>query len=317
MKNASRVEAEAADWIVRRDSGNWTQELENELHSWLEDATAHRIAYLRLERTWERADRLRSMKTPDAWSVARHVPFWRRTPVIRLAAGLVLVLSGALMSASYWMDSGRYRTVVGESRSMALADGSRVTLNTDTLLRAEVEKGQRTVWLDEGEAYFEVAHDARHPFVVVAGKNRVTVLGTRFSVRRSGDRLSVAVVDGRVRVSAQSAMHSQNEVVIGKSEMAIVDHGAILQSTKTPSEIERQLSWRQGKLVLDQMTLADAAEEFNRYNNKKLVITDDTVAKIRIGGSFNVDNVEGFARLLSQGFGLKVKNGDKQIEIGS
>ncbi|WP_050468553.1 FecR family protein [Herbaspirillum chlorophenolicum] len=317
MKNASRVEAEAADWIVRRDSGNWTQELENELHSWLEDATAHRIAYLRLERTWERADRLRSMKTPDAWSVARHVPFWRRTPVIRLAAGLVLVLSGALMSASYWMDSGRYRTVVGESRSMALADGSRVTLNTDTLLRAEVEKEQRTVWLDEGEAYFEVAHDARHPFVVVAGENRVTVLGTRFSVRRSGDRLSVAVVDGRVRVSAQSAMHSQNEVVIGKSEMAIVDHGAILKSAKTPSEIERQLSWRQGKLVLDQMTLADAAEEFNRYNNKKLVITDDTVAKIRIGGSFNVDNVEGFARLLSQGFGLKVKNGDKQIEIGS
>ena len=317
MTKASRIEADAADWIVRRDSGNWTQELEDELHLWLEEATAHRIAFLRLDSVWERADRLSSLKTPDAWSVPRHVPFWKRAPVLRLAAGLVLVVAGGLMSASYWMGEGRYSTVVGESRSMGLADGSHVTLNTNTRLHAAIDKEQRIVWLDEGEAYFEVFHDAGHPFIVAAGGNRVTVLGTRFSVRREGDRISVAVVEGRVRVSTQSAMHPQSEVVIGKNEVAIADHGAILQSTKTPQEIERQLSWRQGKLVFDQMTLADAAEEFNRYNHKKMIIVDAALGQMHIGGSFNVDNVEGFARLLSQGFGLKIKNGEKEIEIGS
>jgi transmembrane sensor len=317
MKAASDIEQQAADWLARRDGDAWSAPAQQEFDAWLQASTAHRIAWLRLNSVWRRADRLSSMHTPGQlsvpapprrWPLAR-VSDWRIAATLLLACALGLLLA----STDILNRPAAYETAVGENRTVALADGSRMMLNTDTRLRARLAKGRRTVWLDAGEAYFEVAHDAGRPFVVEAGDSRVTVLGTKFSVRRDGNHVSVTVVDGRVQVSPVNTAAAP--AIVTRDDLVVADGGAMQVSRQTAVQVDNQLGWRQGKLILDQMTLAQAAAEFNRYNRVKLVIADPAAAHMRIGGSFNVDNVDGFARLLHQGFGLKVETGKDQIKI--
>lgn len=309
MSDAERIEAAAADWLGRRDNDNWTDREQQALDAWLQASTAHRIAYLRLDSAWRAADRLSEL--PETSAVARHWP-WARFSLRRIAAGLALVSGAALLAALYRAPASQqnYATAIGEHRTLVLADGSRLTLNTATRVRARIAAGKRQVWLDSGEAYFDIAHDAAHPFVVQAGASRVTVLGTRFAVRREGEVVKVAVVEGRVRVE-----QAGQQVVLGANDTALADAHLIAMGRKTPAQVEQQLSWRAGRLVIDQLTLEQAAHEFNRYNRRQLVIADPALSGMVIGGSFAPENVDGFARLLQQGFGLQVESRDDKIII--
>jgi transmembrane sensor len=317
MKSASQIESQAADWIARRDNDCWSDEQQLELDAWLNEATANRVAYLRLESIWRRADRLSSMHVPGQAAVAKKASAFSQFSTWKIAAGIVVAAALGLFLAAGDVMNGEhsYSTAIGESKTVKLADGSQLMLNTNTHLRTQVIDGKRNVWLESGEAYFEITHDALHPFVVDAGSSRVTVLGTKFSVRRDAEHVNVMVVDGRVKVSAATGDGVADAAVITKDEMIVADNGNMLLTKKTPTEVVNELGWRQGKLILDQMSLEQAAKEFNRYNVKKLVIEDPSVAQIRIGGSFNVNNVESFARLLQQGFGLKIEIGNNEIKI--
>jgi len=309
MSDAQRIDAAAADWLARRDNDNWTQQEQQALDAWLQASTAHRVAYLRLDSAWRAAGRLAEL--PAASAAARHWP-WARFSLRRVAAGLALVSGAALFAALYWAPAPQqsYATAIGERRTLALADGSRLTLNTGTRVRTSIEAGKRNVWLDSGEAYFDIAHDAAHPFVVQAGASRVTVLGTRFAVRRENEVVKVAVLEGRVRVE-----QAGQQVVLGANDTAQADSRRLAMSSKTPVQVAQQLGWRAGRLVIDQLTLEQAAQEFNRYNRRQLVIADPALSGMVIGGSFAPENVDGFARLLQQGFGLRVESRDDKIII--
>jgi transmembrane sensor len=313
MMCAADIEAQAADWLARRDGAHWSDQEQQTLDAWLNEATAHRIAYLRLSSVWQRADRLSSLHTPGRKTVR---PSW--SGAWRIAAGLALLAgAGWFAAAAGLLDRpASYGTALGQSTSLALADGTRLTLNTNTHLRARLATARRTVWLDSGEAYFEVAHDAQRPFVIEAGPRRITVLGTKFSVRRDGDQVQVTVTDGRVQVSpAGDAENAGAATIITRNDSLVATTSEVAVRHQTEQQVASQLGWRQGKLILDQMTLAQAAQEFNRYNRKQLIVTDPAVAQIRIGGSFNVDNVDGFARLLQQGMGLKIERAGDDIKI--
>jgi transmembrane sensor len=310
MSNAEQIETIAADWLARRDNGRWTEQEQRSLDAWLQAATAHRIAYLRLDSAWRGADRLVEA-APEAHEVSRPRR-WERFSPRRIAAGLALAGAAALFAGYYSSPAPQqnYATAVGENRTLALADGSRLTLNTGTRVRAQVGADARKVWLDGGEAYFDIAHDAAHPFVVEAGASRITVLGTRFVVRREGDAIKVAVAEGKVRVE-----QAGRQVLLLANDTALADSRQIATSRKTPAQLGQLLSWREGRLVMDQLTLAQAAGEFNRYNRRQLVIADPALSGMVIGGSFAPENVDGFARLLQQGFGLRVDNRDDKIII--
>lgn len=306
MSNAEQIETAAADWLARRDNGQWTEQEQRALDEWLRAATAHRIAYLRLNSAWRGADRL-----AEAAAEAPKHQRWERFSPRRIAAGLALAGAAALFAGYYSSPAPQnYATAVGENRTLALADGSRLTLNTATRVRTEVGAGKRKVWLDGGEAYFDIAHDAAHPFVVQAGASRITVLGTRFVVRRDGDAVKVAVAEGKVRVE-----QAGRQVLLLANDTALSDARQIATSSKTPAQLKQLLGWREGRLVMDQLTLAQAAGEFNRYNRRQLVIADPALSGMLIGGSFAPENVDGFARLLQQGFGLRVDNRDDKIII--
>ena len=332
---AADLEAQAAAWLAERDrheaAGSWTPEREAALQDWLQAATAHRVAYLRLQHAWRRADRLGACG-PAARPAARATERLRTVGLPRpngaARAAAVLAL-GVVVALGLWLftdeaaappqtearqASQAHATAKGARATLDMADGSRLTLNTATRLRTAISAAARTVWLDEGEAHFEVTRDVRRPFVVEAGGQRVTVLGTRFSVRREGQRLRVSVLEGRVRVHTEGQGRG---AVLSGGDLAVVEPDHIVVARRTARQIQDELAWLQGRLVFDQATLGEVALEFNRYNQRALRIDDDAAAGIRVGGSFDVHNVEGFARLLHTGFGLEVTVLDQEIRVAS
>jgi transmembrane sensor len=319
------IEHEAADWIAARDGEHWSEERQHALDAWLAAATAHRVAYLRLLRTWERADRLqvlRGVPAPAraAASGSQGRAWLPRTRGRRLGGGALattalaalLVVGGpALLQRGPAGET--HATALGQQTLVTLADGSRVTLNTDTRVRASVDERQRRVWLERGEAYFEIAHDAGRPFVVEVGRQQVTVVGTKFSVRRDGERLRVQVLEGRVRVTSASGATA----LLAAADVADATPSSLQLQHESPQALENRMGWLHGQLRLDGMTLAQAAAEFNRYNRRQLRIVDADTAAIRIGGSFEAGNVDAFARLLRAGFGLQVHEAAEVIEVGA
>lgn len=316
MNANAHIEARAAEWLARKDRPDWSPVQEREFKDWLAESTAHRVAYLRLDSTWERAGRLAVLRgsTNENDEPAAHLinwPFWAKA-----AASLaVLALAG---SAYVYLQTKspaehRYATEIGARKTLALSDGSKVELNTDTAIRVAMTGNRRTVWLDRGEAYFQVVHDPAHPFVVHAGGRTVTDLGTKFSVRHDSDRFEVVVEDGSVRVAGATTRpltETRGDVLMARGKSVLVKH-------ETDDQLANDLSWRLGVLVFDQTALSDAAEEFNRYNQQKLVLADAAAAKIRIGGSFEAGNVEAFVRLLETGFGVRVTRKGADIIISS
>ena len=317
------IEGCAADWIAERDrcGGHLPAERAAALAAWLAASTAHRVAFLRLDAAWQRADRLRALQsaTPLATSSASRggVRQWFARPMVqRAAVGLSLCVLVAAVGTSlmYKQTSQTYMTEHGQRESIILADGSQLTLNTATKLRTAVNKQARQVWLDRGEAYFDIAHDPQHPFIIHAGKQTVTVLGTKFSLYRDGDRLRVAVVEGRVQVQGGE---QSRPALLTRNHAAVADAGNVLVTTESSQQLSASLGWLQGKLVFNDVSLAEAARQFNRYGHKQLVIKDEAAAHISIGGVFDAANVEAFARLLHAGFGLTMQTEGDDILISS
>ena len=303
----------AADWLARRDRDDWSEEDEAALESWLDKSTAHRVAYLRLARVWSQADRLGALGRAAFArpSVRRR---WPRRAIRRVAA---LGLSAAVAAIVALTMPSTISTGVAERRSIELADGSALELGPLSEVRYRIGAERRTVWIDRGEVYFDVRHDPLRPFIVTAGDRRIVDIGTRFSVRRAADRVSVAVAQGRVEISApDTEALGGASVAVDQGGIADMRGTAPLRVTHDPTAVADRLSWRDGMLAFDATPLGEVAAEFNRYNHRQLVIAGPSAAGIRIGGRFKADHVEQFAALLHDAYGLKVTGTDgNQITV--
>lgn len=312
MSEHSAIEERAALWRYRQEQPDWSAADQAALDAWLEEATAHRVAWLRMDHGWEKVGRLASLRSPGAPAPAVRQRRWWRPAAI--AASLALA-TGLGLTATGVFDRKAYVTEVGGHATVPLADGTKIELNTDTKLRTQLEEAERVVWLDRGEAYFDVARDEKRPFVVRAGDRRVVVLGTKFSVRRDGDRVIVAVAEGKVRVEAAKA--DKPPATVTRGDVVIADRAATLVTPKSLERVESELAWRRGLLMFDKSALGEAVAEVNRYNHRKLVVEDEAAAAIRITGSFEAENVDAFARLLRDAFGLVVEEEGDEIRISS
>jgi transmembrane sensor len=305
-------EATAADWLAREDRG-LTAEEQGALDAWLSQSSLNRVAYLRLKAVWQRADRLAALKSP----LPTHPParIWNRpVAAAAIAASLVLLAGAGWFFIQHNSPVGQdYATGIGERQAVRLADGSQIELNTNTRLHAEVTKMGRIITLETGEAYFDVVHDAGRPFTVNAGNRRITDLGTKFSVFRKDDDVRVVVKEGRVRVE-QIGQPLASPLVAEAGREVISKGSETLLTSKPDHEISNELSWRDGVLVFNQQTLAEVAEQFNRYNRRHIEVAG-SARDIRIGGSFKADNVDVFVTLLHRGFGLSVNQQDDRILV--
>jgi transmembrane sensor len=325
MSDARNIEEQAAQWLLRSEQSDWSEEQHARLREWLDQSYSHKAAFWRLEHGWRKADRLGALGGGTAVS-AQHMPAFANWQRVAIAASIALMI--ALVPA-YFITSrdisggGRqpaeqqFSTALGARKTVALADGSKVELNTATLGRAMVNDRHREFWLDRGEAYFEIVHDAARPFVIYAGPRTVTVLGTKFTVRRDGDRVTVTVIQGRVRVDLGSDHASGPSTTIGVGDTAVTEGDSTIVASRSLTQVERAMSWRQGMLTFDNATLAEAAAEFNRYNARKIEILDEQAAQTRIGGTFEANNVDAFARLLREAYGVKVEVDSGAVKISA
>ena len=307
-RNSLEIQNAAAAWIELCESGEWNAEKQEALEAWLTELPAHRIAYLRASDVWKRANRLRALSHTTSDSA---VPGWNILPVLlkcAAALAIVAVLGAGVLQFVSRPGERTYGTAIGERKTISFADGTRIELNTDTVLRARMTTASRMVWLDKGEAYFQVKHDPAHPFTVMIGGRRVTDLGTKFVVRRGSGQTEVAVLQGSVRFDASDLRSAAHTATLLQGDMALASADSMSIAKEPLRELARALSWRRGVVVFDHTTLADAAIEFNRYNVKKIVISDPGAARLAIDGTFPANNIEAFIDAAQRVFGLHVEN---------
>jgi transmembrane sensor len=305
------IEEAAAAWIARRDGGAWTERDGAAFEAWLAQSAGHRVAYYRLNGAWTQAGRAGTVAPASLASAAPKSR--RRLAGFAIAASvLALLCAGAfVLKDELFRTQQRFTTVVGGLQTIPLPDGSRVTLNTDSAIRASLTNGERLVEIDHGEAFFDVAPDAHRPFIVKAGKQRVVVVGTQFSVRqeRSGE-FHVIVTRGTVqwerRVRDTRSGVSANVSELLPAGSAVQGHGEDVRVQQLPlTDLQRRLTWRTGVLTFRETRLADAVAEFNRYTTRKLVVDDPRIAALEISGVFRSNSVDSFVHLLERGFAVR------------
>jgi transmembrane sensor len=299
------IEARAAEWLVaRRVRDDWNADRQAELDAWLEESPLRRVAYLRLEGAWGRTLRLRALHQPERAAPAEKRPSALLKSILGAVAMIILATGAAVYALQPRAQT--YATALGEHRTVALDDGTRIDLNTDTVLRVLAEGAQRTAWLDRGEAFFQVKHSAARPFLVVAGTKRITDLGTEFLVRRNRDHLEVDVVKGRIKFEVDDE-YAHKPALLTSGDTVVADGNSLFMPKKSAEVLTRELGWRRGVLIFDATPLADAASEFNRYNDSKIIIADDETARLSLGGTFRTNDGEAFVRVAQEVLGLHIR----------
>jgi transmembrane sensor len=305
---ARAIKDRAADWLERADRSEWSAEDEAQLERWLSESPAHRMAYWRVKSAWDRAQRLHVLRTPVG-GVAKDERTRRFNPFFARIAAAVVLVAVAGTGTVFWAsrpNETAYATGVGGREVIALSDGSKIELNTNTSLRVRLSKNERSVVLEKGEAFFQVKHDASRPFTVLAGNRRVTDIGTKFFVRRDERRFEVALVEGRAQLDAPDGTIA-HPVMLSPGDVVKEKDRALVIERKPETALANELGWRRGVIVFTHATLAEAAAEFNRYNTAKIRITDPKAARLTIGGTFEADNVDAFAHLVRNLLGVKVE----------
>lgn len=348
MAAGTQTDKAAAAWLARLDREDWSAQSQAELDAWIDAATAHRVAFLRQRAAWEQSGRLAALGAGRQASgppprghwhgaafgrsreAAAHAASDARNPRLRKpawafgAVAAALVVSLLLGLAWFRFEQPietTYRTAMGDLRAIPLADGSRITLSSDSAVRVSLGRRERHVVLDRGEAFFDVAKDRSRPFVIVAGERRVRVVGTRFAVRRgdAGAGLRVVVTQGLVQLESGPDADGRERptTLLPAGSVALARGSGLVVSTGTVASAERTLDWRNGFLDFNDTTLAEAVAEFNRYNRRKLVVGDQAAAALRIGGHFRWSNVDAFVRLLELGFPVQAETRGDTVVLHS
>jgi transmembrane sensor len=312
MSRAQEIEEQASRWLAAQDAREPTTEEREGFNAWLESDIRHRVAYLRVQSMWQRTESLRTLKPLDRAldaNLLRTRARWLAPRTLALAASVVfaLVVTGVWFFAQ---DFGwqRYETRVGGFSRIVLEDGSVVDLNTDTDIRVRLSDARREVRLLRGEGKFTVAHDRSRPFVVSAADTDVRAVGTAFAVRLKSDtQVQVLVVEGKVAIDAS---HRKRAPAVGAGEAAMVLPDSVSVTRVEPQRLERQLAWTSGQLQFRGETLAEAVAEFNRYNRRRIHLSDPAIAGLRVGGNFNATDPESFAAAVKQTFKLRMEPAD-------
>jgi transmembrane sensor len=311
LRTRAEIDEEAALWTWRLDAGELSDTDRQAYEAWLRHDPRHRRAIGELSKVWQALDGLAEAKREE--KIATFTAAQRRTVQrtryrwwLAAAACTLVAIAGAL-----WLRQGSetqtLSTAVGQERNFTLADGSVVSLNTNTILETQLSPRLRQVYLRKGEAHFQVAHDRSRPFLVHAGDAVVRAVGTEFEVRlRSDQHVDVLVNEGRVEVQAAPvallpiaesqgrgavvatvrALSAGQELSTASADYAVMPISA--------AQLSSQLAWREGAIVFDGEPLSEAIAQIERYTDARIIITDARTGALPVGGRFRTDDVQGF-----------------------
>lgn len=312
------IEAAAARWFVRLHDHPVSAQTEAEFDAWLDQSSQHRACYMRCEVTMALArglgdepaleadlaevKRIAAAEAAQA-DARRRFGAARRVWIGALAASVI-----AAAGVGYFLTDRpvreEYRTAVGEQRTIALADNSMVTLNTDTALAVVTSKDLRRIDLHRGEAFFSVAHDPSRAFEVWAAGGKVRAVGTQFGVAIVRDEVTVSVLEGAVVVEPTAVSAGAAPQVAANESVRYRTGGAI--GTVGAADVRRINAWREGKLVFEQVPLAEAVAEYNRYTTRKVVLRSDEIGRQPVNGTLRIGDTRALMFLLRESLGLNV-----------
>jgi len=318
-KTAHQIDAEAADWAARLDRGPLSAEQEAQFQDWLSRDVRCMGAFGRIRAlalTTERARALGPDFDPAAFQPVSAFP---RRRVLQasgaIAACALLGVGGAWQMLRL---RGRFSTAKGETKVVALKDGSVLTLNTDSEVQVRYSEELRSVELIRGEALFDVAKNKARPFVVAAGDTSIRVVGTSFSVRRlEAAPVQVLVREGIVEVFKPS-LAGAHSIRITANTMAVAqaDTAAAIAAMPVPvAQVHRQMAWQKGQIAFEGETLAQAAAEFSRYSDTRIVIDDPALAKEEIAGLFKATDPVGFAQTIAISLNARARIGEGEVRL--
>lgn len=321
------VRAEAIAWLNRlRSSTNAEQH--GAFEDWYAADTRHADIYDDVLANWDST--ALAARTPAGENRVRLDAPPKGHPFrsqIAIAAALVLAIIAGLNMQRLGMfgDSRPAATQIaskiGEIRTVALPDGSRVTLDTNSGLEVVYTSGERRLVLDHGRARFEVAHDANRPFIVGAGSGTVIAHGTVFDVDVQGPGVTVSLLRGSVEVRSHADSGSGNKgtarLLRPGQRLSLEEQGS--QNVPMPLHAQ-ETRWPSGMLSFDDARLAEVVAAVNRYSTARIILADPAIGNFRFTGTFKARDVQGFARMVTATFNLGMsedENGNLLLALRS
>jgi transmembrane sensor len=338
----------AADWFVANRAGPLGDGERAAFFAWLKASPIHVEEYLgvaKLERGLTAATDDPSMTLDALLEMARQdqsghvvdlIPAtethsargrtWSRRAGWGVAAVITLTVGALWMQSTMrdgqWLGLPKtYQTAHGAQAAWHLADGSVLHLNTDSAVTVRYSSTERLLTLDRGEAMFEVAHDTRRAFRVLADSTSAVAVGTQFDAYRRPDSTQITVIAGQIAVfdgkaapaiPASAAAPSVLRVSAGQQVRVIA---GVLPAAPTNINLGEVMAWLQRKIVFDQRPLGEVADEFNRYNTIQFSIDDAALRAMRIGGVFDAADTESFAAYLESLEGVRVQRRAALIQV--
>lgn len=327
--------AEAVEWHVKLMSDGASPADTKNFENWLRASPENATAYARLADMWDGMDSLgqsdivreglKDARRHKATRARRRIFDTVRAAGQRLLSPQAAVaVSGLAIAAIIVFNivdpgAGAYRTALGEQRTIELDDGSTIMLNTETAIKVSYGDDERRISLIDGQASFDVAKDADRPFIVSVGDGVVRALGTQFDIYKSGDAVTVTLIEGKVEITSAPSRSWGVKSLTGaaapdaafRTELSPGEQAAIapagLISPVVEIDIDRAVAWHEGKVNFRDTPLAEAVAEMNRYSSTKITLAEKDLEAIRVSGVFRVGNSKNFANALESLFDIHVE----------
>lgn len=294
---------EAVEWFARLNQRKVTTADVRGFSDWRRDPENAR-AFQKVETMWEAAGALAGNPDMDALTaeaVRSGKGRRRATSGLLVPLGVAGAVAVCVVSVAWFQQRpASYATAIGEQRTVQLDDGSRIVLDTNSAVAVRYTRESRMVTLTSGQAMFEVEGDPGRPFIVAAGDTRVTALGTRFDVRRSGSGARVILVDGRVAVRQEVARSSGWSLEPGQQVTTSAERPRVIAAN-----VPAATSWTVGRLTFENTPISVAVAEVNRYSREPIELRDPRISEIRVSGVFNAGDIDGFVAALTDLYPLE------------
>jgi transmembrane sensor len=351
----SQIYTEASEWLIEFRSGDIDSKGREEFYRWLRTSPEHMRAYLELAAIWNEGGALDAEHSFDDARLGKDlltegnvIPLETnfRSPQPELSTGMgrkrwnVLAVAASVILAfagfGLWNAFGRetYVTAIGEERSITLADGSRIDLDSKSRVRVTFSDGVRSVELLQGQALFHVARDHTRPFIVRTDNAQVRAVGTEFDVYRNRAATTVTVVEGTVAVlpvvgsateraepdeaSSRPALSPTQSPAVSPLTLSAGDQVIVtpaMQPSAVKADVAAATAWTQHELIFKGTPLEDVVAEFNRYNKRRLVIRDASIANLKVTGIFSSTEPSSLIRFLKARPDIIVNEGGQEFLI--
>ena len=344
------INSQACAWIAKLHGGEPTPKIKQQLQEWMAQSPVHKAEIRKVAKLWGELNVLTELSVVvEPPAKASLFASWRpsiesiRDWPLGVTGGVcaaVLVLAMIIMPGSFINpDPNIYHTAVGEQQLVTLADGSTILLNTNSQVRVDYQAESRNIYLQQGQAHFEVATNKVRPFKVYVGQDMVRAVGTAFTVYINKQLVEVIVTEGVVELNTpepnSQVLSNRSEPINNIETQAAPVYKPVglaragenitinIGGNEIPTiqaidthELSRKLAWHHGMLRFSGDSLQDVVTEISRYTDLNIKIADPSISQMRIGGFFKVGETDKMFEALETSFGIQVIHvNNQQVEL--